>query len=119
MDDLYNTITTNQNSFGSDQIVPRGYELTQEYQGYIESMREQALKKKEAEKKLLENKKKVFEDYGLKWDENIAKKLEYRNMWTITYFFSIPDTNPPEWWVKEVKELASYVKRHTKLGGLL
>jgi len=72
-----------------------------------------------AEKQLLENKKKLFEDLGLEWDEEIVKWIHNDRLHIIDYWNSIPNTEPSAYFKKRAELLATYINKHTKLGKLL
>lgn len=125
VDKLYDTITTNQNSFGVSKVSNGGIieykgPMPSDFAYEIDAIREREKVKKEAEAELLKNKKQVFKDYGLKWDDGIVRMIEHRYMWGVTsYYFAVPETTPPKWWIDEVEKLSKYVRKHTKLGDIL
>lgn len=68
IDELYKTITTNQNAFGTTYTLEGGLNFI-EYTGteqYAQEILERRQQQKIAEQQLLENKKKYIEDLGLK-----------------------------------------------------
>lgn len=84
-----------------------------------EQLKERALAKKLAEKQLLDNKKKLFEELGLKWDKDIVNWIEEDRYFSVTFFGHIPDTEVPDRFKKRAELLANYINRHSKLGDLL
>lgn len=115
IDELYKTITTNQNAFGTTYTLEE-YTGTEQYAQEILERRQQ---QKIAEQQLLENKKKYIEDLGLKWDSEIVAMIEDRGMWYFPHPFGPTNTEVPEQFKKRADALAMYVKKHTKIGGLL
>lgn len=84
-----------------------------------DQIRERALAKKLAEKQLLENKKKLFEELGLKWDKDIVNWIEEDRYFSVTFFNHVPNTEVPDRFKKRAELLASYINAHSKLGDLL
>ena len=82
-------------------------------------IRERALAKELAEKQLLDNKKKLFEELGLKWDKDIVNWIEEGRYFNVTFFNHVPNTEVPDRFKKRAELLANYINRHSKLGDLL
>lgn len=105
--------------FASD---PFGF-ISTNWQFDTEKYAEELLSKRElrekAEKTLLENKKKLFEELGLEWDEDIVKWVEDDRLLFLQYYSHVPDTEVPEKFKKRAETLANYINKHTKLGKLL
>lgn len=82
-------------------------------------IRERALAKKLAEEQLLENKKKLFEELGLKWDKDIVNWIEEDRYFSVAFFNHVPNTEVPDRFKKRAELLANYINAHSKLGDLL
>lgn len=76
-------------------------------------------KKKEAEEVLLQNKKDLFKELGLEWDQDIVKWIESDRLLFVQYYNNVPDTEVPKNFRKKAELLANYINKHTKLGKLL
>lgn len=86
---------------------------------HAEQVLNEMQKKKEAKETLLQNKKNLFEELGLEWDEAIVKWIETDRLMFVGYYDSVPNTKVPDSFRKKVELLANYINKHTKLGKLL
>ena len=86
---------------------------------YAEELLSKRELKEKAEKTLLENKKKLFEELGLEWDKDIVKWIEEHRLLFVSFYSDIPNTEVSERFKKRATMLANYINKHTKLGKLL
>ena len=86
---------------------------------YAEELLSKRELKEKAEKTLLENKKKLFEELGLEWDKDIVKWIEKDGLLFVSFYSDIPNTEVPKSFRDKAELLANYINKHTKLGKLL
>jgi len=115
INEAYDTIIKNQIVLGDPYTIVPNFGTEK----YAQELLERKQQQKIAEQQLFENKKKYIEDLGLKWDSEIVAMIEDRGMWYFSSPFGSTNTEVPEQFKKRADALAMYVKKHTKIGGLL